>query len=60
VGGVCPGNNESAGKRKSGKATKGKRWLRTALVQADWAATRKKDSYFQAQYRLLAARRGTK
>ncbi|RQW90557.1 MAG: IS110 family transposase [Geobacter sp.] len=58
--GVCPGSNESAGKRKSGKTTKGNRWLRSALVQAAWAATRKKDSYFQAQYRRLAARRGKK
>ena len=58
--GVCPGNNESAGKRKSGKTTKGNRWLRTALVQSAWAATRKKDSYFQAQYRRLAPRRGKK
>ena len=58
--GVCPGNNESAGKRKSGRTTHGNRWLRTALVQSAWAATRKKDSYFQAQYRRLAARRGKK
>jgi len=58
--GVCPGSNESGGKRKSGKTTKGNRWLRTALVQSAWAATRKKDSYFQAQYRRLAARRGKK
>lgn len=49
--GVCPGSNESGGKRKSGKTTKGNRWLRTVLVQAAWAATRKKDSNFQAQYR---------
>lgn len=58
--GVCPGNNESAGKRKSGRTTQGNRWLRTALVQGAWAATRKKDSYFQAQYRRLAGRRGKK
>ena len=58
--GVCPGNHESAGKRKSGKTTKGNRWLRTALVQSAWAASRKKDSYFSAQYRRLAARRGKK
>lgn len=58
--GVCPGNNESAGKRKSGRTTHGNRWLRTALVQSAWAATRKKDSYFAAQYRRLAARRGKK
>jgi len=58
--GVCPGNNESAGKRKSGRTTKGNRWLRTALVQSAWSASRKKDCYFQAQYRRLAARRGKK
>jgi type II secretory pathway component PulL len=57
---VCPGNNESAGKHKSGRTTQGNRWLRTALVQSAWAATRKKDSYFQAQYRRLAGRRGKK
>jgi len=58
--GVCPGNNESAGKRKSGKTTKGNRWLRSALSQSAWSAARKKDSYFQAQYRRLAGRRGKK
>jgi transposase len=58
--GVCPGSNESGGKRKSGKTSKGNRWLRSALVQAAWSAVRKKDSYFQAQYRRLAARRGKK
>jgi len=58
--GVCPGNHESAGKRKSGKTTKGNRWLRSALSQSAWAASRKKNSYFQAQYRRLAGRRGKK
>jgi transposase len=58
--GVSPGSNESGGKRKSGKTTKGNRWLRTALVQSAWAATRKKGSYFKAQYRRLAPRRGKK
>jgi transposase len=58
--GVCPGSNESGGKRKSGKTTKGNRWLRTALVQGAWAAIRTKGSYFQAQYRRLAPRRGKK
>lgn len=58
--GVCPGNHESAGKRKSGKTTKGNRWLRSALSQSAWAAARKKDCYFQAQYRRLAGRRGKK
>jgi len=58
--GVCPGSNESGGKRKSGKTTKGNRWLRTALVQGAWAAIRTKGSYFQAQYRRLTPRRGKK
>ena len=58
--GVCPGNEESAGKRKRNRTTKGNVWLRRALCQAAWAAARKKDSYFQAQYRRLASRRGKK
>jgi transposase len=58
--GVCPGNEESAGKRKRSRTTKGNVWLRRALCQAAWAAARKKDSYFQAQYRRLAGRRGKK
>jgi len=58
--GVCPGNHESAGKRRSGKTTKGSRWLRQALVQAAWAASHKKDSYFQAHAQNLMRRRGRK
>lgn len=58
--GICPGNNESAGKRKSGKTTKGNRWLRQALVQAAWAASHEKNSYLAAQYRRLVGRRGKK
>ena len=58
--GISSGNNETAGKRKSGKTTKGSRWLRAALVQAAWAASNKKGSYFQARYRRLAPRRGKK
>jgi transposase len=58
--GLCPGNNESAGKRKSGKTRKGNSALRTALVVAAQAAARKRDSYLSAQYRRLAARRGPK
>lgn len=57
---VCPGNNESAGKRKSGATGHGNRWLETTLVQVAWAASHKKNSYFQAQYRRLAGRRGKK
>jgi transposase len=58
--GLCPGNNESAGKRYGGRTRKGSRWLRAALTQAGWAAGRTKHSYFGAQYRRLAARRGRK
>ena len=58
--GMCPGNNESAGKRKSGKTRKGNAWLRAALVEAAQAASRTKDTYLAAQYRRLAARRGRK
>jgi transposase len=58
--GMCPGNNESAGKRRSGKTTKGSRWLRQMLVQAAWAASHSKGTYLQAQYRRLARRRGKK
>jgi transposase len=58
--GLCPGNHESAGKRRSGRTRKGSRWLRSALVQAAHAAARKKETYFAAQYRRLAQRRGSK
>lgn len=58
--GMCPGNDESAGKRKSGKTTKGSRYLRSALVQAAWAATHTKDTYLSAQYRRLVRRMGKK
>ncbi len=58
--GMCPGNNESAGKRKSGKTRKGSPWLRAALVEAAQAAGRTKQTYLGAQYRRLALRRGTK
>jgi len=58
--GVCPGNNESAGKRKSGKTTKGSRYLRAALVQAAWAASHQKGTYLAAQYKRLVKRLGKK
>lgn len=58
--GIAPGNNESAGKRYSGKTGKGNRRLRTSLTQAAWAASHTKDTYFNAQYHRLAARRGKK
>jgi transposase len=56
--GMCPGNNESAGKRRSGKTRKGSPWLRALLIQAAHAAARKRDTYLSALYRRLAARRG--
>ena len=58
--GVCPGNNRSGGKARSGRTTKGDRWLRRALTQAAWAASHTKETYLSAQYRRLAARRGKK
>ena len=58
--GVCPGNHESAGKHQGGQTRKGNAWLRGILTQSAWAATRTKGSYFQAQYRRLARRRGKK
>ena len=57
-GGMCPGNNESAGKRRSGRTTKGTVYLRTALVQAAWAATHTKGTYLAAQYQRLVKRKG--
>ena len=58
--GICPGNEESAGKRKRTRTTKGNRWLRRALAEAAWAASHTKDSYLAAQYHRLAGRRGKK
>jgi transposase len=58
--GMCPGNNESAGKQKSGKTRKGSKSLRAALVQAAWAATHTKGTYLAAQYRRLVKRKGRK
>jgi transposase len=58
--GMCPGNNESAGKRKSGKTTKGNRYLRAALVQAAWVASHQKATYLAAQYQRLVKRMGKK
>jgi transposase len=58
--GMCPGHNESAGKRKSSRLRKGAPWLKTMLVQCAWAASRKKDSYYKAQFYRLRAKRGEK
>ncbi len=56
--GMCPGTNESAGKQMSTKTRKGNRYLRRALLQAAWAATRKKDSYLRAFFNRLMYRKG--
>ncbi len=58
--GMCPGNNESAGKRKSGKTRKGDAWLRAALIEAAHASSRARNSYLAAQYHRLITRRGKK
>jgi transposase len=58
--GLSPGQNESAGKRKSSRLRKGAPWLKTQLVQCAWAAIKKKDSYYKAQFNRLKARRGPK
>jgi transposase len=56
--GVCPGNDESAGKRRSGKTRKGSKWLRATLTESALAAARTKNSYLAAQYQRLRGRRG--
>jgi transposase len=58
--GLCPGNNESAGKRRSGKTTKGSQWLRTTLVQVAWAASHTKETIFSACYQRWVKRMGKK
>jgi transposase len=58
--GFCPGQNESAGKRKSSRLRKGAPWLKTMLVQCAWAAVRKKDSYYKAQFNRLRGKHGAK
>lgn len=58
--GICPGNNASAGKQKSGRTPKANRWLKRTLGEIAWAAARTKNTYASAQFRRLAARRGKK
>jgi transposase len=58
--GLCPSQNESAGKRKSSRLRKGDPWLKTMLVQCAWAASRKTDSYYKAQFDRLRGQRGPK
>lgn len=58
--GLCPGNDQSAGKRRSGKTTKGSQWLRATLVQVAWAASHTKQTIFSATYRRWVRRLGKK
>jgi len=58
--GLCPRNDESAGKRRSTRMRKGAPWLKTTLIQCAWAAARTKGSYLQAQFHRLRSRRGAK
>ena len=58
--GLCPKNDESAGKRRSTRMRKGAPWLKTTLIQCSWAAARKKGSYIQAQFHRIRSRRGAK
>jgi transposase len=57
---LCPRNDESAGKRRSNRVRRGSVWLKTTVVQCAWAAVKKKDSYLQAQFFRIRARRGDK
>jgi transposase len=56
--GVCPGNNSSGGKRRSGHTRPGSRWLRQALTEAAWAVARSKGTYFSSHHAQIVGRRG--
>jgi transposase len=56
--GMSPGNNESAGKTKSGRTTQGNKWLKSKLVEASWGATRSKETYLGNKYKSLVSRKG--
>lgn len=58
--GVSPGNNESAGKRYSGRSTPGNKWLKGSLTESAWSASKTKGTYLKARYQRLASRRGKK
>lgn len=58
--GICPGNNESAGKKKSERTNQGNKSLKTALTEAAWVATRIKGTYYKAKFESLSTRRGRK
>jgi transposase len=56
--GICPGNNASGGKRRSGHTRPGSRWLRQALTEAAWAVARSKGTYFSSHHAQIVGRRG--
>lgn len=58
--GICPGNNESGGKTLSSRTTHGNKYLKIILVEAGWAATRTKGTYFKAEYESMISRKGKK
>ena len=58
--GVCPGNNESAGKKKSSRVTQGNKYLKTTLIEAAWSVSHTKNTHFSYKYQVLASRRGSK
>jgi transposase len=58
--GLCPGNNESAGRRRSGKSHRGNRWIKGLMTEIAWAASRTKNTYCGAFYRRLVSHRGKK
>lgn len=58
--GISPGNNESAGKNRSGRIRQGNKWLKTKLVEGAWSAMHSKETYFQSKYRSLVRRKGPK
>jgi len=58
--GMCPGNNESAGKKKSGRTTKGNKHVRAVLCECAWAASRTKGTFLASKYRKMVGRRGKK
>ncbi len=58
--GICPGNNESAGKRRNGRTRKGNKILKSTLVECAQSVIRKKDSFLYAQYQRISMRKGKK
>ena len=58
--GICPGSNESAGKKRSSKVTHGNKYLKTILVEAAWAASHTKGTVLADTYHRIAKRRGRK